>query len=108
MRLRKSVAAHRIRISIAVDRVRIAYDAKAPITVFIDQEPVKWKLTEGFVFYVSAQRDGDGISLTFRSDDSERITTYRTVDNDLMDNTIIKIPLLSNPIVYEQVYRRVN
>jgi hypothetical protein len=88
--------------------VGIAYDAKAPIVVWIGEEPTKWKLAEGFVFDVSAKASGDAISLTFRDDNSERTTTYLSVGQDLVADTTIIIPLLSTPIVYRQVYKRTN
>jgi hypothetical protein len=108
MRLRKSIAVNRIRISIAGGRVGIAYDAKAPIAVWIGEDPVKWKLIETLVFDVSAKADGEAISLTFRGDDSDRTTTYRSVGQDLVENTTIIVPMLSTPIVYKQVYNRTN
>jgi hypothetical protein len=80
MRLRKSVAVDRLRISSAGKRAGIAYDAKAPIVVWLGEEPIKWKLVEGFVFDVSAKADGGAVSLTFRGDDGERTTVYRSVD----------------------------
>ena len=108
MRLRKSIAVNRIRISIAGGRVGIAYDAKAPIAVWIGEDPVKWKLIESLVFDVSAKADGEAISLTFRGDDSDRTTTYRSFGQDLVENTTIIVPMLSTPIVYKQVYNRTN
>jgi len=108
MRLRKSIAVNRIRISIAGGRVGIAYDAKAPIAVWIGEDPVKWKLIEALVFDVSAKADGEAISLTFRGDDSDRTTTYRSFGQDLVENTTIIVPMLSTPIVYKQVYNRTN
>jgi hypothetical protein len=108
MRLRKSIAVNRIRISIARSRLGIAYDAKRPIVVWLGEEPIKWKLQEGFVFDVSAKANGEAISLTFDSDDSKRTTTYRSVGQSLVEETTIIIPLLSNPIVYSQVYKRTN
>lgn len=106
MRLRKSVAAARIRISSSGDRVSITYDAKAPIVVWIGGAPVRWKLIEGFVFDVSAKAKGDAISLTFRGDDSERTLLYRSVGQQLVEETSIVSPLLSKPIVYTLVYNR--
>ena len=108
MRLRKSIAVNRIRISTAGNRLGVAYDAKAPIVVWLGGEPVKWKLIEELVFDVSAKANGDAISLTFRGDDSERTTTYRSAGQDLVEETTIIIPLLSTPIVYKQVYSRTN
>lgn len=108
MRLRKSIAAGRIRISTARNRVGVAYDAKAPIVVWIGEDPIKWKLTHELVFDVSAKANGEAVSLTFRSNDGERITTYRSVGQDLVEDTTIISPLLSTPIVYKQVYNRTN
>lgn len=107
-RLRKSIAVCRMRIAIAGDRVGIAYDAKIPIVVWAGEEPIKWKLIEELVFDVSAKSDGEAIALTFRGDDSERTTTYRSVGQNLMEDTIITSPLLSTPIVYKQFYNRTN
>lgn len=107
-RLRKSVAVSRIRISLAGSRLGVAYDAKTPIVVWLGQEPVRWKLIEELVFYVTARSNGDGVSLTFHGDDSDRTTTYRNVGRNLMENTTITGPMLSMPIVYENVYKRVN
>jgi len=108
MRLRKSIAVNRIRISSAGSRLGIAYDAKAPIVVWIGEEPIKWKLTDELVFDVSAKTNGEAISLTFRGDGGERTTTYRSVGPDLVEDTTIVSPLLSTPIVYKQVYNRAN
>ena len=107
-RLRKSIAVNRIRISIAGSRVGIAYDNKAPIVVWIGEEPIKWKLIEVLVFDVSAKANGEAISLTFRGDDSERITTYRSVGQDLVADTTMISPWLSTPIVYKQIFNRTN
>ena len=108
MRLRKSIAADRIRISIAGSRFGIKYDAKPPIVVWIGGEPIKWKLMDGLVFDVSAKANGEAISLTFRGDDSERTTVYRSVGQDLVEETTIISPLLSTPIGYKLVYNRAN
>jgi hypothetical protein len=108
MRLRKSIATHRIRISSSGDRVSIKYDDKTPIVVWIGGESIKWKLVEGLVFDVSAKADGEAISLTFRGDDSERTTVYRSVGQELVEETTIISPLLSVPISYKLVYNRVN
>ena len=108
MRLRKSVAVARIRISSSGDRVSIAYDAKTPIVVWIGGEPIKWKLVEGLVFDVSAKADGDAISLTFRGDDSERTLVYRNVGQELVEETTLISPLLSAPISYKLIYNRAN
>lgn len=108
MRLRKSIAVNRMRISIVGNRVGITYDDKAPFVVWIGGDPVKWKLIEVLVFDVSAKADGEAISLTFHGDDSERITTYRSVGQDLVVDTTIVSPLLSTPIVYKQIFNRTN
>ena len=107
-RLRKSIAVNILRISRAGNRLGIAYDAKAPIVVWIAEDPIKWKLAETFVFDVSAKSDGEAISLTFHSDDGERTTTYRSVGQDLVEDTTIISPLSSTPIVYKLVYNRTN
>lgn len=108
MRLRKSIAVNRIRVSKAESRFGIAYDAKTPIVVWIGEEPIKWKLTDGFVFDVSAKANGEAVSLTFHGDDSERTTTYRSVGQNLVEDTTIISPLLSTPIVYKLIYNRTN
>ena len=108
MRLRKSIATDRIRISSSGGRVSIKYDAKTPIVVWLSGEPIKWKLVEGLVFDVSAKANGEAISLTFRGDDSERTTVYRSVGQQLVAETVIISPRLSTPISYKLVYNRAN
>lgn len=103
-RLRKSIATDRIRISSSGSRFSIKYDAKTPIDVWIGGEPIKWKLVEGLVFYVSAKANGEAISLTFHGDDSERTTVYRSVGQHLVEETTIISPLLSTSISYKLVY----
>ena len=106
MRLRKSIATDRIRISLAAGRFSIKYDAKTPIVVWLSGEPIKWKLAEGFVFDVSAKANGDAISLTLRGADNERTIVYRSDGQQLVAETIITSPLLSAPIRYRVVYNR--
>ena len=106
MKLRKSIAVNRMRISIAGNRVGITYDDKAPIVLWIGEDPVKWKLIEVLPFDVSAKADGDAISLTFRGEDSERIMTYRSVGQDLVAVTTMTSPWLSKPVVYKQIFDR--
>jgi hypothetical protein len=108
MTLRKSIAVNRMRISSSGSRFSIKYDDKTPIVVWIDGEPVKWKLIEVLVFDVSAKANGEAISLTFRGEDSERVTTYRVIDQDLMVDTTMTSPFLSKPIVYKQIFNRTN
>jgi hypothetical protein len=108
MMLRKSIATSRFRISSSGGRFSIKYDAKTPIVVWIGGEPIKWKLVEGLVFDVSAKANGDAVSLTFRGDDSERTTVYRSVGQQLVEETTIINPLLSTPIGYKLVYNREN
>lgn len=108
MRLRKSTAIGRIRLSSAGRRLSIAYDAKTPIVVWIGGEPIEWTLVEGLVFDVSAKANGESISLTFTADDSERTTVYRSVGEQLMAETTITSPLFSTPIRYNLVYNRAN
>lgn len=108
MRLRKSIATDRIRVSSSGNRFSIKYDAKTPIVVWIGGESIKWKLVEGLVFDVSAKANGEAISLTFRGDDSERTTEYRSVGQQLVEETTLISPLLSTPIAYKLVYNRAN
>jgi hypothetical protein len=108
MRLRKSVAVSRVRISSSGDRVSIAYDAKAPFVVWIGVETIKWKLSDVLVFDVSAKADDESISITFHGDDSERTTVYRSVGRQLVEETTITSPLLSTAISYKLTYSRAN
>lgn len=108
MRLRKSIATSRFRLSISGDRFSIKYDDKTPIVVWIGGDSIKWKLVESLVFDVSAKADGAGISLTFRGDDIERTTVYRSAGQQLVEETTIISPLLSSPISYKLVYNREN
>jgi hypothetical protein len=108
MRLRKSVATSRFRISSTGSRFSIKYDDKAPIVVWIGGDSIKWKLVESLVFDVSAKADGEAISLTFRGDDIERTTVYRSVGQHLEEDTAIISPILPTPIRYKVVYNRVN
>jgi hypothetical protein len=108
MRLFKSIATHRIRVSSSGSRFSIKYDAKTPIVVWVSGEPIKWKLTESLVYDVSARANGEAISLTFRGDDSERTTVYRSVGQQLVEETTIIIPLLATPIRYKVVYKQAN
>jgi len=106
--LLKSIAVNRMRISIAGSRVGITYDDKAPIVVWIGEDPVKWKLIEVLAFDVSAKANGEAISLTFRADYSVRTTTYRSVGQDLVADTTIVSPWVSTPIAYKQIFNRTN
>jgi hypothetical protein len=106
-KLRKSIAVDRIRISSTGNRFSIKYDAKTPIIVLIDGEPIKWAVGP-FGFDVSAKANGEAISLTFRGDDSERTTVYRSVGQELEEETFITSPRLSTPIRYKLVYNRAN
>ena len=106
--LRKTIAVNRMRISIAGSRVGIAYDDKAPIVIWMGENPIKWKLIEVLLFDVSAKSSGDAISLTFRGDSSERIMTYRSVGQDLVADTTMTSPWLSTPIVYKEIFDKTN
>ena len=106
-KLRKSIAVDRIRISSSGNRFSIKYDAKTPIIVSIGGEPIKWAVGP-FGFDVSGKAVGEAISLTFRGDDSERTTVYRSVERELVEETVIVSPLLSTPIRYKIVYNRTN
>ncbi|MET3725958.1 hypothetical protein [Sphingomonas trueperi] len=106
MILRKSIAVSIIRISSTGDRLSITYDAKAPIVVWIGGEPIKWTLIEGLIFDVSAKANDEAVSLKFHGDDSERTTVYRSVGQQLVEETTIISPLLSTPIRYRLTYSR--
>ena len=95
-----------IRISTASGRLSINHDAKPLIRVWINGEPIKWRLEDGQVFDVSAKANGDAISLTFRAPDNERTIVYRGDGQQLVTETIITSPLLSAPIRYRVVYNR--
>ena len=103
-RLRKSTATDRIRISLSGSRLSIKYDAHPLIVVGIGGEPIRWKLVEELVFDVSAKADGEAVSLTLRTADSERTTVYRSVGQQLVAENIIVVPQLSTPIRYTLVY----
>lgn len=105
IKLRKSIAVDRIRISSAANRFSIKYDAHPPIIVSIGGEPVKYAVGP-FSFDVSAKANGEAISLTFRGDDSERTTVYRSVGQELVEETVIISTLLPTPIRYKLVYNR--
>ncbi|MEG8029890.1 hypothetical protein [Sphingomonas aerolata] len=107
MRLRKSIAVNRIRISTAGGRVGLAYDAKTPIIVWIGGDPITWKLIPELVFDVSVKDDGRTVALTFRGDDSERTSEYHSVGQYLVENTTIISPLFSTPTAYKQVYKNI-
>lgn len=108
MRLRKSIAVNRIRISTAGGRVGIAYDAKTPIVVWIGEKPIEWKLIPELVFNVSVKVDAGNLALTFLGEDSDRTSTYHSVGQDLVENTTINSALFATPIVYKQVYNKIN
>lgn len=108
MRLRKSIAVTRMRISVAGKRVGVLYDDKAPIVVWIGEDPVRWKLIEQLVFDVSAETSGGSVSLTFHGADSDRVTTYRSVGDEIVENTVISVPLVSKPIVYDGLFTRLH
>ena len=106
-RLRKAgAAAYAITISIAEGRFSIKNDAKREILVWISGEPIEWTQEDGQVFDVSAQANGEAISLTFRAADSERTTVYCGDGQQLVTETTIISPLLSTPIRYKVVYNR--
>jgi hypothetical protein len=106
-KLQKSIAVNRIRISSTGNRFSIKYDAHPPIIVSIGGESVKYAVGP-FGFDVSAKANGEAISLTFRGDDSERTTVYRSVGRELEEETVIISPRLSTPIRYKLVYIRAN
>jgi hypothetical protein len=105
-RLKKSIAAHRIRISSAGSRLSIKYDDKRLIVVLINGESIKWKLVDVLVFDVSAKSNGEAISVTFRGEDSEHTIVYRSLGQQLVADTTLVSPLLSEPIVFKIVYNR--
>ena len=107
-RLRKAAPSYAIRISFSADRFSIKYDAHPLIVVWINGEPIQWKLVKELVFDVSAKADGEAISLTFRAPDSERTTVYRSDGQQLLAETTVTSPLLSTPIRYKVVYNRAN
>ncbi|UZK67830.1 hypothetical protein [Sphingomonas sp. M1-B02] len=108
IRLRKSTATDRMRISSSEGRFSIKYDAHPLIVVWIAQEPIKWKLVESLVFDVSAKADGEAVSLTFRAADSERTILYRRDGQQLVAETTIVSSLLSTPISFTVVYNQTN
>ena len=73
-RLRKAGApGYAIRILLEEGRFWIKNDAKRPIVVWTGGETIEWTQEDGQVFDVSAQVNGEAISLTFAAiDHSER------------------------------------
>src|SRR5688500_16487133 len=89
-RLRKAGApAYAIKILIAEGRFWIKNDAKQEIVVWQSGEPIEWTQEDGQVFDVSAQANGEAISLTFRAADSERTTVYCSGGQQLVTETTI-------------------
>jgi hypothetical protein len=86
----------------------IKNDAKRKIVVSTNGETIEWTQEDGQVFDVSAQVNGEAISLTFDAiDHSKRATTYCSDGQQLVTETTIVGPLLSAPIHYRVVYNRV-
>jgi len=108
-RLRKAGApVFAIKILLAEGQFWIKNDAKRKIVVSTSGEAIEWTLEDGQVFDVSAQVNGEAISLTFHGvDQSERTTSYCSDGQQLVTETTIIGPLLSTPIHYRVVYNRV-
>ena len=108
-RLRKASApVYAIKILFAEGRFWLKNDAKRKIVVPTGGETIEWTQEDGQVFDVSAQVNGEAISLTFDAiDHSERTTSYCSDGQQLVTETTIIGPLLSRPIRYRVVYNRV-
>jgi hypothetical protein len=109
-RIRKAGApVYAIKILFAEGRFWIKNDAKRRIVVSTSGESIEWTQEDGQVFDVSAQLNGEAISLTFHGiDNSERTTSYCSDGQQLVTETTIIGPLLSAPIRYRVVYNRVS
>jgi hypothetical protein len=104
-RLRKAnTPEDRIRITSSAGRFSIKYETRPQILVSTSGEPIQWKLNDGQVFNVSAKANGEAVSLTFRTTNSERTTVYRVVGPQFVEETTIISPRLSTPIRYQLVY----
>jgi hypothetical protein len=108
-RLRKAGApVYAIKILFEEGQFWIKNDAKRKIVVPTSGETIEWTQEDGQVFDISAQVNGEAISLTFHAiDNSERTTSYCADGQQLVTETIIIGPLLSTPIHYRVVYNRV-
>ena len=108
-RIRKAGApGYAVRILFAEGRFWLKNDAKRKIVVPTGGETIEWTQEDGQVFDVSAQVNGEAISLTFDGiDHSKRTTSYCSDGQQLVTETTIIGPLLSTPIRYRVVYNRV-
>lgn len=108
-RLRKAAApVYAIKILFAKGQFWIKNDAKRKIVVSTSGEAIEWTQEDGQVFDITAQVNGEAISLTFHAiDHSERITSYCSNRQQLVTETTITGPLLPAPIHYRVVYNRV-
>ena len=108
-RIRKAGApVFAIKILFAEGQFWIKNDAKRKIAISTSGETIEWTQEDGQVFDVSAQVNGEAISLTFHAlDNSERTTEYCSDAQQLVTTTTITSPLLSTPIHYRVVYNRV-
>jgi hypothetical protein len=108
-RIRKAGApGYAVKILFAEGRFWLKNDAKRKIVVSTSGEAIEWTQEDGQVFDVSAQVNGEAISLTFDAiDHSQRTTSYCSDGQQLVTETTIIGPLLSTPIRYRVVYNRV-
>lgn len=104
--LKANTATDIIRVSSSPGRFSIKYDTRPLILVSTSGEPTQWKLNDGQLFDVSAKANGEAVSLTIGTTDSERTTVYRIVGQQFVEETSIASPRLSTPIRYRLIYNQ--
>lgn len=95
-----------IRIEISASEVEITYDARKPIRMPINGQPIKWTRDDGEVFDVSATFDGGKLLQTYKAEDGVRVNSFsRDAKGSLHLQVEVSSPQLPQPVKYELVYQ---
>lgn len=96
----------RIRIELGASEAEITYDARKPIRMPLNGQPIKWTRDDGEVFDVSAMIDGGKLLQTYKAEDGLRVNSFYRDSNGLLHLQVeVSSPQLPQPVRYDLVYQ---
>lgn len=96
----------RIRIEFGTSDAEITYDARKPIRMPLNGEPIKWTRDDGEIFDVSATVDGGKLLQTYKAQDGTRVNSFSKDSSEALHLEVeVSSPQLPQPVRYLLVYR---
>ena len=97
----KNPVYQKVTIAVGAQEISIQFDARSPVKMPANGNPVPWTREDGGKFMVSAKLEGGRLTQHFKSEEGERTNVFTVgADRKLTLAATVKSPSLPKPLTY--------